>query len=65
MLVTIDPDKQASLAEEVEKQLVDDAFGLPLFQHPSLTIHGDKVSNVSTTTLDPSMFWNYWEWETK
>lgn len=65
MLVTIDPDKQASLAEEVEKQLVDDAFGLPLFQHPSLTIHGNKVSNVSTTTLDPSMFWNYWEWETK
>ncbi|MGR6090102.1 ABC transporter family substrate-binding protein [Brevibacterium sp. CSND-B09] len=65
MLVTIDPDKQASLAEEVEKQLVDDAFGLPLFQHPSLTIHGDKVSNVSTTTLDPSMFWNFWEWETK
>lgn len=65
MLVTIDPDKQASLAEDVEKQLVDDAFGLPLFQHPSLTIHGDKVSNVSTTTLDPSMFWNYWEWETK
>lgn len=65
MLVTIDPDKQASLAEEVEKQLVDDAFGLPLFQHPSLTIHGDKVANVSTTTLDPSMFWNYWEWETK
>ena len=65
MLVTIDPDKQASLAGDVEKQLVDDAFGLPLFQHPSLTIHGDKVSNVSTTTLDPSMFWNYWEWETK
>lgn len=65
MLVTIDPDKQASLAEDVEKQLVDDAFGLPLFQHPSLTIHGDKVANVSTMTLDPSMFWNYWEWETE
>ncbi|GGC48820.1 peptide ABC transporter substrate-binding protein [Brevibacterium sediminis] len=65
MLVTIDPDKQASLAGDVEQQLVDDAFGLPLFQHPSLTIHGDKVSNVSTTTLDPSMFWNFWEWETK
>nr|WP_253903938.1 ABC transporter family substrate-binding protein [Brevibacterium sp. CT2-23B] len=65
MLVTIDPDKQASLAGDVEQQLVDDAFGLPLFQHPSLTIHGDKVSSVSTTTLDPSMFWNFWEWETK
>ena len=53
------------MAEDVEKQLVDDAFGLPLFQHPSLTIHGDKVANVSTMTLDPSMFWNYWEWETE
>src|SRR5699024_6814682 len=65
MLVTIAPDEQAELAAEVEKQLVDDAVGLPLFQHPSLTIYGDKVSNVSTTTLDPSIFWNYWEWETE
>ncbi|WP_413336607.1 ABC transporter family substrate-binding protein [Brevibacterium sp. GP-SGM9] len=65
MRVTIDPDKQATLAGKVEKQLIDDAFGLPLFQHPSLTISGDKVSNVSTTTLDPLMFWNYWKWETK
>lgn len=64
MLVTIDPDKQAKLAGEIEEQLVDDAFGLPLFQHPSLTIYGDKVSNVSTTSVDPSMFWNFWEWET-
>lgn len=63
MLVTIDPDEQAELAGEVEETLVDDAFGLPLFQHPSLTVYGDKVSNVSTTSVDPSMFWNYWEWE--
>ena len=64
MLVTIDPDQQAELAGEIEEQLVDDAFGLPLFQHPSLTVYGDKVSNVSTTSVDPSMFWNFWEWET-
>ncbi len=65
LLVTIDPAKQRQLAAEIEEHLVEDAFGLPLFQHPSLTIHTDRVKNVSTTTLDPAIFWNYWEWETE
>ncbi|WP_332839303.1 ABC transporter family substrate-binding protein [Brevibacterium antiquum] len=63
MLVSIDPEEQKTLAADIEKQLIDDGFGLPLFQFPSLTIHQDSVKNASTTTLDPSMFWNYWEWE--
>lgn len=63
MLVSIDPKEQKELAAGIEKQLVSDGFGLPLFQFPSLTIYQNTVKNVSTTTLDPSMFWNYWEWE--
>lgn len=63
MLVSIDPTEQKKLATGIEKQLISDGFGLPLFQFPSLTIYQNSVKNASTTTLDPSMFWNYWEWE--
>lgn len=56
-------DKQAELSTKLEKQLVDDAFGIPIFQHPSLVIHRDTLKNASTTTVTPTIFWNYWEWE--
>ncbi|SDR70429.1 peptide/nickel transport system substrate-binding protein [Brevibacterium sandarakinum] len=56
-------DKQAELSTKLEKQLVDDAFGIPIFQHPSLVIHRDTLKNASTTTVSPTIFWNYWEWE--
>ncbi|QPS32537.1 ABC transporter family substrate-binding protein [Brevibacterium casei] len=53
----------AKLSTELEKQLVDDAFGLPIFQFPGLTISRDSVSGVSNTTVSPTVFWNYWDWE--
>ena len=36
---------------------------MPIFQHPELTIYRDRIQNVSTTTVSPTMFWNYWEWQ--
>ncbi|GAA3824626.1 ABC transporter family substrate-binding protein [Brevibacterium ammoniilyticum] len=53
----------AKLSTDLEKQLVDDAFGLPIFQFPGLTIYRDSVSGVSNTTVAPTVFWNYWDWE--
>ncbi|MGC2974383.1 ABC transporter family substrate-binding protein [Brevibacterium sp. FAM 25378] len=52
------------LSTELEKQLTDDAFGAPLFQHPELLIYSDKLKNASSTTVSPTLMWNYWEWET-
>lgn len=59
----LDEGRQLEILAEVEQHLVDDAFGAPIFQHPSLTIARERVQNVSTTTVSPTIFWNYWEWE--
>ncbi|MDN6134421.1 MAG: ABC transporter family substrate-binding protein [Brevibacterium sp.] len=57
-------DEQEKLLVDMEKQLSEDAFGAPIFQFPELTIYRDKVKNVKSTAVSPTMFWNYWEWET-
>lgn len=59
----LDEDRQLEILTEVEQILVEDAFGATLFQHPQLTIYRDRVENVSNTTVSPTMFWNYWEWQ--
>lgn len=58
-----DDSEQEKLSTELEKQLTDDAFGAPIFQHPELLIYRDKLKNAKSTTVSPTMFWNYWEWE--
>ena len=62
-LLVAPPEDGAKLSTELEKQLVDSAFGLPIFQFPGLTIYRDSVSGVSNTTVAPTVFWNYWDWE--
>ncbi|PCC45340.1 ABC transporter family substrate-binding protein [Brevibacterium aurantiacum] len=52
------------LVSELESQLNEDAFGAPLYQHPELLIYSDKLKNASSTTVSPTLMWNYWEWET-
>lgn len=58
----LDPAKQEEILGQVERQLLDDGFGLPLFQHPEMTIYSDRVSGVENTAVSPTMFWNYWDW---
>ncbi|WP_413335460.1 ABC transporter family substrate-binding protein [Brevibacterium sp. GP-SGM9] len=57
-------DEHEELLTDMEKMLSEDAFGAPIFQFPELTIYRDKVKNVKSTAVSPTMFWNYWEWET-
>lgn len=61
--VETDPARQEEILTEVESILVEEAFGVTLYQHPELTIYSDRVQNVSNTTVSPTMFWNYWEWQ--
>lgn len=63
--VTTDTDRQNEIVKEVEKILVDEAFGLTIFQFPEITgIDTTKVKGVSSIPLSPTYFWNFWEWET-
>ena len=48
---------------EVEQHLFADAFGLPIFQHPSITAYNSTyVDGVSNIALSPTVFFNVWEW---
>lgn len=59
-----DPDRQFQILLEVEQNLWADAFGTTIFQFPGVTAWNENVSGVSTIALSPTIFWNYWEWET-
>lgn len=63
--VATDPAKQKTILQDVEKQLVADAFSLPIFQFPEITASSNKLENVSSIALSPTYFWNFWEWELK
>ena len=58
-----DPARQAELLGDVEKHLVNDAFGVTLFQFPEIVAYSDQLQNVKSMTVAPTMFWNFWEWE--
>lgn len=59
----LDEGRQLELSIELESHLHADAFGVNIFQHPELLIYRDRVQNVSSTAVSPTMFWNFWEWE--
>jgi peptide/nickel transport system substrate-binding protein len=47
----------------VEKELMNDAVSLPIFQHPGVTAVNAKLQNVKPNPLSPQLVWNYWEWK--
>lgn len=60
---TTDADRQAEIKTEVEQNLFADAFGLPIFQHPSITAYNSTyVDGVSNIALAPTVFFNVWDW---
>ncbi len=61
--VTTDKARQEAILQQVEKQLVDDAFGITIFQFPEITGISKKIQNVSSIPLSPNYFWNFWEWK--
>ncbi len=62
--VETDPDRQYEILLEVEQNLWADAFGTVLFQFPGVAAWNENVSGASTIALSPTIFWNYWEWDT-
>jgi peptide/nickel transport system substrate-binding protein len=47
----------------IEKELVNDAVSLPIFQHPGVTGVNAKLQNIKPNPLSPQLVWNYWEWK--
>lgn len=61
--VTTDVDRQNEIVRQVETILVEEAFGLTIFQFPEITGISNQIQNVSSIPLAPTYFWNFWEWE--
>jgi peptide/nickel transport system substrate-binding protein len=60
----IDPSKQTEILGQIEKQLVDDAFGVSIYQFPSINAYSKSLTGIDPVTIAPTIFWNYWEWKT-
>lgn len=60
---TADPDEQADGLRELDALLWADAYGLPLYAHPTLTAVSDRVVGVSRSPLARGVLWNAWEWQ--
>jgi peptide/nickel transport system substrate-binding protein len=60
---TTDPSTQRELLTQVDTILWSDAYGVPLYQYPSLTAFGVRVANVTSSPLAPNVLWNIWAWK--
>ncbi|GAA3594487.1 ABC transporter family substrate-binding protein [Klugiella xanthotipulae] len=52
----------AEFTAEIERQLWDAGYGLPLFQHPEVALHRGGIEGISLTPLAPGLLWNVSEW---
>jgi peptide/nickel transport system substrate-binding protein len=57
------PDEEKELTINIEKQLNEDGFSIPIFQFPGVVAWRDALQGVKMIPISPTIFWNYWEWE--
>jgi peptide/nickel transport system substrate-binding protein len=61
---TFDEDEQRQILYDIDKLLLDDFYGLTIFQFPAVTAYDQNaISNISPSTIAPTIFWNIWDWE--
>lgn len=60
---TTDEAEQIELQAQIDALLWEDAFGIPIYQHPDVTIYNSsRVDNVNPGVLNPTMFYGFWDW---
>ncbi|WP_394162334.1 ABC transporter family substrate-binding protein [Galactobacter valiniphilus] len=60
---TMDLTKYGDALVATEKQLWDDMFGIPIFQHPGIDAANADVSNVLHTQTQDGITWNAEQWQ--
>ena len=56
--------EQVKLQTQIEKQLFEDAIGIPIFQFPAANISNKtRVTDVNPAILAPTMFYGFWDWK--
>ncbi|GIG28593.1 ABC transporter family substrate-binding protein [Cellulomonas marina] len=63
LAVTTDEDRQGEILTEIEALLVEDAFGVTIFQFPGVTAWDPTaISGVSKISISPTIFAGFWNW---
>jgi peptide/nickel transport system substrate-binding protein len=60
---TFDAAEQNRILAEIDTHLWNDAYGVTLYQFPSVTGVKDTITGVDPSILAPTIFWNAWDWE--
>ncbi len=64
LVITTDTDEQLKMLTEIEKMMLDDGFGLPIFQFPSVNVSNNtRIGNVNPGIFLPVQWYGYWEWK--
>ncbi len=56
------PEERAAALAELDAELWSDAYGLPLFSYPTVTLVRDTVESVSPSPFTRGIAGNAWEW---
>jgi len=59
---TTDLGKQDELLAEIDKQIWENAYGLPLYQTVGATAFSARVAGVKTSAGPLGVWWNVWDW---
>ena len=59
---TDDAEAQTAALQKLDAILWADAYGVPLFAHPTLTAVSDRLTGVTRSPLARGVLWNAWAW---
>jgi peptide/nickel transport system substrate-binding protein len=59
---TTDLAKQDELLAEIDKQVWEDAYGLPLYRTIGTTAYSPRVTGLKPSTGPLGVWWNVWDW---
>ena len=60
--VTVDEEERLQKMYEMDRLVMGDAYGLPLFQNPGFFAVAQDVEGVEYMPNQTGVFWNFWEW---
>ncbi len=62
LAVTDGAEQQQALLEQIDAQLKDDAYGMPLYQFAAVVAHTDGIDGIAPSALS-GLLWNVWQWQ--
>ncbi len=55
-------EQQRSLLEQIDEQLTDDSYGMPLYQFGTVVAHDAAIDGIAPAPLS-GLLWNVWQWQ--